>query len=160
MEHISRRNLVGSLLKRTAELHPGYSFGSRGTTEEQAEFGRKVIEYIQESVHGGWEGFRDDFRGMSNIYRLLADLELFIRSSEAEDRCPQCGVGPEGPDLAGNQGHIFTCPLHPENLAPAGNIINTAQEAIEYLIESYDVPQTLRAETKAEIGAVFRSKVG
>ena len=30
------------------------------------------------------------------------------------ERCSECGVGPEGPDMAGNRGHVFTCPKHPE----------------------------------------------
>lgn len=31
-----------------------------------------------------------------------------------QPRCSKCGVGPEGPDLAGNQGHRFDCPDHPD----------------------------------------------
>lgn len=31
-----------------------------------------------------------------------------------EDECSECGVGPEGPDLAGNQGHRFDCSRHPD----------------------------------------------
>lgn len=31
-------------------------------------------------------------------------------------RCPVCHVGIEGPDHAGNQGHLFRCPHHPDHL--------------------------------------------
>lgn len=84
----SRQQLVSEFMRRGAELHSGYDFGSHGTVEEQAEFGRMVIEYFQESAHGGWEGFRDSFRGMSQIYHLLADLERFMQLIGSQDPTP------------------------------------------------------------------------
>ncbi len=29
--------------------------------------------------------------------------------------CEKCGVGIDGPDMAGSAGHLFTCPDHPDN---------------------------------------------
>jgi hypothetical protein len=46
--------------------------------------------------------------------RSTNDL-YWVDLQEAGDRCPECGVGPEGPDLAGNQGHLFTCSKHPDH---------------------------------------------
>ncbi len=49
---------------------------------------------------------------------IVMDVKEVVRDAVQKPGpyCPQCGVGPEGPDLAGNQGHRFDCPLHPENL--------------------------------------------
>ncbi len=80
----SRFKLVSEFMRRGAELHSGYDFGSHGTVAEQAEFGRNIIEYFQESAHGGWEGFRDSFRGMSQIMHLIADIERFIQCKDPE----------------------------------------------------------------------------
>lgn len=38
---------------------------------------------------------------------------LYLASGD-RSRCSECGVGAEGPDLAGNQGHMFTCSKHPD----------------------------------------------
>lgn len=78
----SRLALRSEFFLRTSKLHPGYDFGSTGTLEEQAEFGRDIMEYFQESAHGGWEGFRGSVVGMSQIFHLIADIELFIQSKE------------------------------------------------------------------------------
>ena len=81
---VSRRQLVREFMSRTAGLHSGYDFGSHGTIEEQAEFGRNIIEYFQESEHGGWEGFRSSYKGMSQIKHLIADIELYLQIIEQD----------------------------------------------------------------------------
>ena len=78
----SRLVLRSEFFLRTSKLHPGYDFGSTGTVEEQAQFGRDIMEYFQESAHGGWEGFRDSSVGMSQIFHLIADIERFIQTKE------------------------------------------------------------------------------
>ncbi len=81
----SRQQLVRQFMRRGAELHSGYDFGSHGTVAEQAEFGRNIIEYFQESAHGSWEGFRDSFRGLSQIMHLIADIERFLQLTGSQD---------------------------------------------------------------------------
>lgn len=80
----ARTKAVRQFFVRTAKLHPGYDFGSTGTLEEQAEFGCHIIEYFQEMEHMGWEGFRDSFRGMSQIMHLIADIERFLQECEQQ----------------------------------------------------------------------------
>ncbi len=80
---VSRQSLVGDFHNRTASLHPGYDFGSHGTVEDLARFGLDIIGYFQESCHQGWEGFNEDFRLMSSVYRLFADIEAALQALES-----------------------------------------------------------------------------
>lgn len=43
---------------------------------------------------------------------------------------------------------------------PEGNVINTAQEALEYMLESWDVPHDLRAGVEREINRALHHAVG
>jgi hypothetical protein len=45
--------------------------------------GRSIKEYVEESAHGGWEGFDD--RDLIGISRFLRDLLLYSRY------CSWCG---------------------------------------------------------------------
>jgi len=87
------------------------TIGDDGTVDHpDAEVVKKMYEILGEYEHGS-----ADCPLPVELYGLVvADIIVCLKYMHQEP-CAECGVGWEGPDLAGNQGHLFTCSLHPDN---------------------------------------------
>lgn len=51
-----------------------------GTREEQALFGRQVAEYLIETQHQSFDGWRDHPGRVRAFFEIMADIELSIEA--------------------------------------------------------------------------------